>query len=239
MSIDQQHQRVGAVLDRGALRLAATLLLGGQILYIGVTQLHAGGEANNHPVIFAEYAGNDLWTAVHVGQFVFAAVLLAGLVALSLALAVQDAGARWASRFGAAAAVVALALYGVLQAVDGVGNKEVDAAWVGAPAAEKAGRFASAESMRWLEWGARSYHDLALGIALLLVSAAAVRAVGVPRGVAYLMGLSGIAYLVQGWVVGSEGFSATHSTLILVAWTLSLAWMIWLLFAVRRLDADG
>jgi hypothetical protein len=56
-------------------------------------------------------------------------------------------------RFGAALAVVALALYGVLQAVDGVGNQEVDDAWVNAPNAEKAARFASAEAMRWLEWG--------------------------------------------------------------------------------------
>ena len=42
------------------------------------------------------------------------------------------------------------------------------------------------------------------------------------------MGLSGLTYLVQGWVVGSEGFSGTHTTLILLAWALSLAWMIWL-----------
>src|SRR5207245_1108835 len=61
--------------------------------------------------------------------------------------------ARWAGRFGAASAVVALALYGVLQAVDGVANKQVDDAWVAAPAADKAARFASAEAIRWLEWG--------------------------------------------------------------------------------------
>jgi hypothetical protein len=51
--------------------------------------------------------------------------------------------ARWAGRFGAASTVEALALYGVLQAVDGVGNKTVDAAWITAPDAEKSARFAS------------------------------------------------------------------------------------------------
>jgi hypothetical protein len=102
--------------------------------------------------------------------------------------------------------VVALTLYGVLQAVDGVGNKQVDDAWVSAAGAAKAGRFASAEAMRWLEWGVRSYLDYALGLALLLFAAAVVRTVGVPRPIAYLMGLSGLTYLVQGWVVGSEGF---------------------------------
>ena len=37
---------------------------------------------------------------------------------------------------------------------------------------EKAARFASAEAMRWLGWGARSYYDYALGLALLLIAAA-------------------------------------------------------------------
>jgi hypothetical protein len=165
------------------------------------------------------YAGSGIWKAVHVGQFACAAILLAGLVALPFAVSGQ-AGTSWAGRFGAALAVVALALYGVLQAVDGVGNKEVDDAWVSAPDTEKAARFASAEAMRWLEWGARSYHDFALGLALLLIAAAIVGTSGVPRPIAYLMGLSGLTYLVQGWVVGSEGFSGTHTTVILVAWAL-------------------
>ena len=55
-----------------------------------------------------------------------------------------------------------LGLYGVLQAADGVANKEVDDAWVAAQGPEKAARFASAETIRWLERGAMSYHDYAL-----------------------------------------------------------------------------
>jgi hypothetical protein len=101
---------------------------------------------------------------VHLGQFAGIAILLAGLLALFFALDVRDGTASWAGRFGAASAVVALALYGVLQAVDGVANKEVDDAWVAAPAAEKAARFASAEAIRWLEWGARSCQDFAPGL---------------------------------------------------------------------------
>jgi hypothetical protein len=162
------------MIDRASLRMSAVLLLAGQVLYIAVTQFHAGGDANDHPAIFAVYAGSGIWKTVHIGQFACAAILLAGLVALPFAVSAQAGRARWAGRFGAASAVVALALYGVLQAVDGVGNKEVDDAWVGAPSAEKAARFASAEAMRWLEWGARSYHDFALGIALLLIAAAIV-----------------------------------------------------------------
>ena len=113
------------MIDRASLRMSAGLLLAGQVLYIVITQFHAGGDANDHRAIFAVYAGSGIWKAVHVGQFACAAILLAGLVALPFAVSGQ-AGTRWAGRFGAASAVVALALYGVLQAVDGVGNKEVD-----------------------------------------------------------------------------------------------------------------
>ena len=222
-----------------SLRLSATLLLVGQLLYIVVTQFHTGGDANNHPAIFAAYAGSEIWTAVHVGQFAAMAILLAGLLALVFALDALDveAGtASWAGRFGAASAVVALALYGALQAVDGVANKQADVAWVSAPEAEQAVRFASAEVIRWIEWGMRSYHDYALGLALLLVAAAVMRTASVPRPIAYLMGLSGLTYLVQGWMVGSEGFSQTVSIAIVLAWVLSLAWMIWLVVVAWRMQ---
>jgi len=235
------------MIDRASLRLSAALLLAGQLLYIVVTQFHADGDANNHRAVFAEYARSGIWTAVHLGQFAAIAILIAGLLALFFVLDARNETARWAGRFGAASAVVALALYGVLQAVDGVANKQVDDAWVAAPATEKAARFASAEATRWLEWGARSYQDFALGLALLLFAAAVVRTAWVARPIAYLMGFSGLTYLVQGWVVGSEGFSGTHTILILLAWALSLAWMIWLAVVAwrmqdpeaGRLDDDG
>jgi hypothetical protein len=72
-------------------------------------------------------------------------------------------------------------------------------------------------------------------LALLLIAAAIVVAAALPRPIAYLMGLSGLTYLVQGWVVGSEGFSETHTVLILVAWVLTLAWMIWLAVVAWRM----
>ena len=226
------------MIDRTSLRLSATLLLVGQLLYIVVTQFHAGGDANNHPAIFATYAGNGIWTAVHLGQFAGMAILLAGLLALCFALDVQDGMTRWAARFGAASAVAALALYGVLQAVDGVALKQAVNAWASAPEVEKAARFASAEAIRWLEWGVRSYQDFTLGFALLLFAAAVVRTAWVPQPIAYLMGLSGLTYLAQGWVAGSEGFSPTQSVAIVLAWVLSLVWMIWLAVAAWRMRSS-
>ena len=234
MSTDRRPEQ-GRIIDRSSLRLSATLTLAGQLLFILVTLFHADGDANNHRAVFAEYAGSGSWKAVHVVQFAAIAILLAGLLALFFALNVPAGPARWAGRFGAASTVVTLALYGVLQAVDGVGNKMVDAAWVSAPDAEKSARFASAEAMRWLEWGVRSYQDFALGLALLLLAVAVLRTAGLARPIAYLMALSGLTYLVQGWVIGAEGFSATHSTLILVAYAFSLAWMIWLVVVAWRM----
>ena len=233
--------------DPASLRLSATLLLVGQLLYIGVTLLHTGGEANNHPSIFAAYAASGIWTVVHVGQFASMAILLAGLFALFFALDVQDGRAKWAGRFGAVSAVVTLGLFGGVMAVDGVALKQAVNAWASAPEGEKAARFASAEAIRWLEWGMRSYEDFALGLAVLLFAAAVMRTAWIPRPIACLMGLSGLTDLVQGWVAGSEGFSRTQTIAIVLAEVLNVAWMIWLLVvawrmqdsAPRRLSDEG
>lgn len=225
--------------DRSTLHLAAGLLLTGQLLYILVTQLHAGGDANDHREIFVHYAGSGDWKGVHVGQFLAMAVMVAGLVTFGTALNVRARAGRAVAAVASSASVLAgtaLALYAALQAVDGVGNQQVDAAWAHATAADQPARFASAEAMRWLEWGMRSYHDYALGLALVLfaITATAVGRAAVPKGVAWLMGASGIAYVAQGWVVGEDGFSATNSHLIVAAWALSLAWMTWLAVMARR-----
>ena len=221
---------------RTSLRLSATLLLAGQLLYIVVTLFHADGDANNHPAVFAEYAGSGIWTAVHLGQFAAWRSCSRGCSPCSSPWTIRTGTARWAGRFGAASAVAALALYGALQAVDGVANKQVVNAWASVPDAEKAARFASAEAIRWLEWGTRSYQDFALGLALLLFAAAVGRTAWVPRPIAYLMGLSGLAYLVQGWVAGSEGFSPNAPIAIVLAWVLSLVWMIWLAVVAWRMQ---
>jgi len=49
-----------------------------------------------------------------------------------------------------------------------------------------------------------------------------------------LMGLSGLCYIVQGWVLGSEGFSGTDTFAILGGYVLILAWIIWLLVVAWR-----
>ncbi|MFC4786380.1 hypothetical protein ACT8ZV_18030 [Nocardioides sp. MAHUQ-72] len=220
---------------RPALRLAARLLLAGQLLFILVTQFHTGGDANDHHSIFAAYAHSGDWKGVHALQFAAVAVLVAGLLVLASALEISARRPIWAGRVGAALAVVSLGLYGVLQAVDGIGNKQVDRAWLTASDADKSARFASAEAMRWLEWGMSSYHAYAMGLALVALAAAlaAVRT-SAPRVVAGLVALSGLTYVAEGWVAGTGGFNAAHSVLIVASWILSLTWMIWLVAITGR-----
>ena len=73
-----------------------------------------------------------------------------------------------------------------------------------------------------------------LGLALILFAALIVRASGVPRPIGYLMGLSGLAYIAQGWVLGSEGFSAANTAAILAGIVLVFTWSVWLLWAAWR-----
>jgi hypothetical protein len=230
--------------DRTPFRAPAGLLLGGFVTYVMVTFLHTGGPANNHKVIFDDYAGSHDWAAVHLGQFAGMAIIVGGLIGLHAALGVRAGAAAWLSRFGAIAAGIALGLYGLLQAVDGVALKQAVDAWVSAPAADKAARFANAETVRWLEWGSRSYQSFTLGLALILLGAAVTLTRRLPRTLGVLMALSGAAYLAQGWVLGSHGFDDDNSLAILISYVLMLTWTGWLaVLAGRRnrvvSDADS
>ncbi|HZB82172.1 MAG TPA: hypothetical protein VE288_04900 [Rubrobacteraceae bacterium] len=223
--------------DRSLLRLSTTLVAIGEVLFALVTLFHPDGEANNHPAVFAEYASSGSWIAIHFGQFVFMAVLLIGLFVLSFALNVRSGALEWVGRFAAVSVVVALALYGVVQAVDGVALKHAVDAWVSAPEAEKATRFASAETVRWLEWGTSSYQTFMFALALILLATVIVGTARVPRAIGYLMGLAAIPSLVQSWVLGTEGFAVSwlSGSLSVVGLPLMLAWSIWLLIVAWRM----
>ena len=220
--------------DRKLLRLSATLLFIGLLVYFVVNFLHPHREnPNNHPAVFAEYAHSAVWTAVHLGQFVGTAVLLAGLLVLFFALNVSQGTPRWVGFFAAIAAGVALA--GVVYAVDGVTLKQAVDAWVSAPAAEQAARFASAEAIRWLEWGTRSYYNFMFGLTLVLFATTIVWTARITRPIGYVMGLIGLAFIVQGWFDGTVGFSATEEFLGTIAQVSTAVWSIWLLIVAWRM----
>jgi hypothetical protein len=222
------------------LRLAAVLLLVGVLVSAVAGFLHPEGpDPNDHQAVFAVYAASHSWTAVHLGQFVGMVVISFGLAALFIALDPPHGAGLWLNRTGLITAVAALALYGVLQAVDGVGLKQAVNAWAAAGNDDKAVRFASAETVRWLEWAVRSYQSYVFGLSLILFGwAIAVVAGRAPRPVGYLMALSGLCYLAQGWIIGTSGFSPPNQIPTLLGIVLVVVWSVWLLVAALRTKAQ-
>jgi hypothetical protein len=106
---------------------------------------------------------------------------------------------------------LALALAGVVFAVDGVANKSAVDAWVAAPPPEQLARLAVAEALRWVEIGTTSYLDIMLGIALILLAATIVATARLPRLIGYLIALSGIGFIIVGWIVGVHGFTSNQT----------------------------
>ena len=215
------------------LRLSAMLLFIGIVLSDVLQYLHPGG-GPTHEATFANYAGSSDWAAIHLGQFVGEAILLAGLLVLFFALNLSEGTPRWLGFFGAISTGVALALAGVLFAVDGVALKQAVDAWVSAPTAEQAARFASAEAIRWLEWGTNSYWNFMQGLALVLFAIVIVWTARVPRAIGYLMGLSGLAFIVVSWLVGTEGFTSADTVPNYAGYTFLFVLTIWLLIVAWR-----
>jgi hypothetical protein len=183
--------------------------------------------------VFTEYAHSNSWTAVHLIQFVGVTVLIAGLLALYFALKLTEGARRWLALFGALSAAVTLAVAGIQYAVDGVALKQAVNAWISAPAAEQAARLASAESIRWLEWGVSGYADMLLGFTLVLLGSAIAATARISRLVGILMGLAGLGLIAKGWVIGTVGFApigaapSNAAQILIGATTLSLLIVAW------------
>ena len=100
---------VGRV-ERDSVRLAAVLLLAGVVVAAIAGFLHVeGADANDHRTIFAIYAANRSWTAVHLGQFIGMVIITSGLVALFFALDVHGGVGLWLNRFALLSAGTAMA----------------------------------------------------------------------------------------------------------------------------------
>lgn len=222
------------MIDRKALGLSVTLLIIGQVLLTFATLvLHPEG-GDTLQGTFANFAASGDWAAVHLMQFAGMGLFLAGLLALFFAVNVSQSTPRWAGFFGALSTGVALALAGILYAVDGVANKQAVDAWVSAPSSELAVRFANAQALRELETGTSSYQDLTLGLALMLLGIMIVWTARIPRPIGYLMTLSGLAWLVVSWLVGTGGFTSATTVPIYTGQTLLTVWLIWLLIVAWR-----
>jgi len=222
--------------DGNSLRLSGTLLLIGLVVYEVLQFPHPGSATPTDQAQFAAYATSSSWAAIHLGEFLGVAINTAGLLVLFFALNVSQGTPRWLGFFAAISAGVAGALAAVVYAVDGVALKQAVDAWATAPAAEQTTRLASAEAIRWLETGTRSYQEFTSGVALVLFGTTMVWTARIARPIGYLMGLSGLLLIVMSWVAGTQGLGASiRGALFELAVLSSAVWTIWLLVVALRM----
>ncbi len=215
-------------LASGALSLAAAAAVIGPLVYVAVTLFHPPGiEANDHPVVFREYAMAQTWIAIHLVQLV-------GLVLGLIGIAGLAASVLWLQQNGRLLALLAVGLAGasipsavVLQAVDGIALKRAVDAWVATGGTVGSASFAAATAMRWLEEGMNAVFGLTLGLAVILVGAAMVRGAVYPHWVGWIGAAIGIAVLINAVLIAETGFSP-----IAQAWVLARNPALWIWTAV-------
>ncbi len=226
--------------DRKALLLSAALLVASIIVYAVASAFHPSGiDPNNHPAVFAQYAHSAGWTGDHLGWFVEGAILITGLLVLFYALNLTDGMPRLMARVGVVSTGVALALTAIRLAVDGVVLKRAVDAWVSAPDAEKAARFASAELARWLEEASTSYQYFVLGFTLVLLAALIVWTARIPRPIGYLLALGGAGYFAAGWILGVSGFAPEGAIPTYISQFFPMIAGVWLLISAWRMPQSA
>jgi hypothetical protein len=137
-----------------ALSLAAAAAVVGPLIFIVVTLFHpAGADANNHPVVFDEYAKSESWVAIHLAQLACLGLGLSGLAGVAASMRSFQQNGRVLALFAIVLAAASLPAAIALQVVDGIALKRAVDAWVAAGAAVDSSSFAAARTMRWLEEG--------------------------------------------------------------------------------------
>jgi uncharacterized membrane protein len=211
---------------RGLLIMAGLLLLAGEVVSFLGGFLHPHLEVpNNHAAVFAEYAASRNWLWVHYLQFLSAVTVIAGFVVLYQAMA-RYRSVTSLERSALAAGVATVAVFAVNMAVDGIALKRAVDAWVAAPAAQKEARFAAAETVRWLEWGANSFFQILFGLTITLFGLAIARNGIIWRFLGWIAGVAGLGLIVGGVLTGRNGFAGspfqTVALLLFVAFTIGV-----------------
>jgi hypothetical protein len=224
--------------DRGALILSGALLLVGFVVN-GIQRMiwHPTGAEDDHEAIFREYASSDAWEGTHLAEFVLLLVAFVGLLVLCRALRAQTPNLALVA---GGAIVASSATWAVLQGVDGVALKQAVDAWVAAPGSEQASRFADAETTRWIEWGLQSYFRVLLGVAFLLLGAAAVISRLIPIWLGMLLLLAGLLSIAIGFSVAYAGLESGFQDVVgIVLQLVVLVFIVGLLVVGRRARKPG
>ena len=205
------------------------------LLGLGVGVFHGGSQPWDLEATLPLYAANRWWELVHLGQFVADILLLVGFFALYRSAIIAEGMSATMARLGMIVAVVAEAIYGVNQAVDGIANKFVAQQWVSAPLAEKAVAFRVADAVRHIEIGTSSIWLLTGGISLLMFGLAIVLGRVYPSLLGWAAIILGLAEIPHSVDVAYNGFAIAGflgAIGIVVSylegiWTLALAVVLW------------
>jgi hypothetical protein len=237
--------------ERPILRMGSIAFLAGMAIFLVSTILHPGREdPTNHPLVFAEYAQDELWVASHIGQFAGGMLVFAGgFVALFRLLHTQsksESGSGITSALawiGLAATVVTGSALAVLQAVDGIALKRAADSWYAVPTSpsadseeeeEKAIAFRVAEGIRWVEIATNSMFRILQGsVGIIFGIAIVASATTLGRWIGALGIFAGVATIILGVNVAYVGFATvgsvedTISTWTYLAWVVILGIFMW------------
>jgi hypothetical protein len=223
--------------QRPLLRIGSILFIAGMVLAIVSTVIHPSKEdPSNHPLVLAEYASDESWVAVHIGQFAGGIMVFAGgFVALYRFLVQSESStASILAWIGLAFAIMTASAIAVLQAIDGIALKMAADSWIAASSEDKAITFRVAEGIRFIEYGTNSIFRILQGLAAIVFGVAIVKSkllnkwiggAGVVIGAITIYAGIEVAYLAFGYanIGGLRGISM----IIYSIWVIILGGLLW------------
>jgi hypothetical protein len=221
--------------QRTLLRIASILFIAGMVIAIVSTAFHPStDDPSNHPLVFAEYASDDSWIAVHFGQFAGVIMVFAGGFVVLYRLLVQSESsmASVLAWIGLALAIMTASAFAILQAVDGIAQKRAVDSWVADPSEDKAITFGVAEGIRFIEYGTNSIFRILQGLVAIMFGVAIVKSkllsrwisgAGVVIGAVTIYAGLEVAYLGFGYATTEYGIS----TIIYFIWVGILGGFMW------------
>jgi len=219
--------------------MGSVAFLAGIVIFVVSTMLHPSREdPTNHPLVFAEYAEDELWIASHIGQFAGGMFAFAGgFIALFRLLARSESGITSALAWlGLAVTIATASALAILQAVDGIALKMAVDSWYAAPPAtgeEKAIAFRVAEGIRWTEIGTNSLFRILQGTVGIIFGVAIAASAVLSKWIGAVGIFAGVATIILGVNVAYVGFATvgsvvdTVSTLSFLAWIVILGIFMW------------
>jgi hypothetical protein len=213
--------------QRPLLGIGSILFIAGMVIAIVSTAFHPSTEdPSNHPLVFAEYASDDSWIAVHIGQFAGVIMVFAGGFVVLHRLLVQSESSMTCvlAWIGFALAIMTASAFAVLQAVDGIAQKRAVDSWVVAPSEEKAITFGVAEGIRFIEYGTNSIFRILQGLGAIIFGVAIVKSKLLSRWIGGAGVIIGAVTIYAGLEVAYLGFGGL-TTIIGISMIIYFIWV--------------